>query len=122
MENKYSPKTQAEIENVLAKLHHFNELFSINVEYFIDGFALFLDEKNLYPRRIVIFKSYDNNFFSIKSFEVNLKYSQKEEINELYSVHSLDTIEKLIKELKDIIYGKDVMKFSSKHYFNKVSK
>ncbi len=122
MEHKYSPKTQAEIEAVLTKIHTFNELFSISVEYFIEGFAIYLDEKNLYPRRIVIFKSYESDFFSIKSFEVNLKYNQKEEINELYSVKNLDTIEKLIKELKDIIYGKDIMRYTSENYFKKGSK
>ena len=119
MESKYSPEIQSEINHLLDSIQVYSSYFSIKVEYFIDGFALFLSEKNLYPRRIVIFKSYNNDFFSIKSFEVNLRYNQKEEINELYSISNLDTIDKVMKELKEIIYGKDIMKYTSDKYFNK---
>lgn len=122
MENKYSSITQAEIEKILTKIHTFSKFFSINVEYYIDGWAIFLNEKNLYPRRIVIFKSYNNDSFSIKSFEINLKNNQKEETNELYSIKNLDSIDTVIKELKEIIYGKDIMRYTSEKYFNKVLK
>jgi len=122
MESKYSSKIQDEIEKLLTRLHKFNKFFSINVEYFIDGWAIFLNEKNIYPRRIVIFKSYNNELFSIKSFEINLKNSQKEENNELYSIINLDTIDKVMNELKEIIYGKDIMRYTSEKYFNKVLK
>jgi hypothetical protein len=120
MENKYSPKTQAEIDKVLTNIRTFNKFFSVNVEYYIDGWAIFLNEKNIYPRRIVIFKSYHKDSFCIKSFEINQQNSQKEVINELYSITSLDTINKLMQELKEIIYGKDIMKYTSKKYFDKV--
>jgi len=122
MENKYSPKTQAEIEKILSKIHTFKKFFSINIEYYIDGWAIFLNEKNIYPRRIVIFKSYNNDSFSIKSFEINLNDCRKEENKELYSKINLDTIDKVMKEVKDIIYGKDMMRYTSEKYFNKVLK
>lgn len=122
MEKKYSSTTQAEIEKILTKIHTFSKFFSINVEYYIDGWALFLNEKNIYPRRIVVFKSYNNDSFSIKSFEINLKNNQKEETNELYSIINLDSIDAVIKELKQIIFGKDMMSYTSEKYFNKVIK
>lgn len=122
MENKYSPKTQAEIEKILSKIHAFKKFFSINIEYYIDGWAIFLNEKNIYPRRIVIFKSYNNDSFSIKSFEINLNDCRKEENKELYSKINLDTIDKVMKEVKDIIYGKDMMRYTLEKYFNKVLK
>ena len=122
MEHKYSSKTHAEIEHVLARIQSFKELFSINIQYYIDGWAIFLDEKRSYPRRIVIFKSYDNNLFFIKSFEVNPENDKKQEMNELYSIENLDIIEKLMRELKEIIYGKDIMNYTSENYFNKYSK
>jgi hypothetical protein len=122
MENKYSPKTQAEIEKILTKIHAFKKFFSINIEYYIDGWAIFLNEKNIYPRRIVIFKSYNNDSFSIKSFEINLNDCRKEENKELYSKINLDTIDKVMKEVKDIIYGKDMMRYTLEKYFNKVLK
>ena len=122
MENKYSPKTQVEIEKILSKIHAFKKFFSINIEYYIDGWAIFLNEKNIYPRRIVIFKSYNNDSFSIKSFEINLNDCRKEENKELYSKINLDTIDKVMKEVKDIIYGKDMMRYTSEKYFNKVLK
>ncbi|MFX1443227.1 MAG: hypothetical protein ACFFHV_07430 [Promethearchaeota archaeon] len=76
----------------------------------------------MYARRIVLFKSYYDDLFSIKNFEVNLNNSQKEQNNELYSILNLDTIDKVIKELKEIIYGKDIMRYTSEKYFNKVFK
>ena len=122
MESKYSPEIQSEINHLLDTIKIYKNLFSINIEYFIDGWAIFLNEKSICPRRIVIFKSYINDSFSIKSFEINLKNSQKEETKELYSIVNLDTLEKVMKELKDIIYGKDMMSYTSEKYFNKVLK
>ena len=122
MESKYSPEIQAEIEKILSKIHAFKKFFSINIEYYIDGFALFLNEKKIYPRRIVIFKSHINDSFSIKSFEINLNDCRKEENKELYSKINLDTIDKVMKEVKDIIYGKDMMRYTLEKYFNKVLK
>ena len=122
MESKYSPKIQSEINHLIDSLQVYSSYFSIKVEYFIDGFALFLDEKNIYPRQIVIFKSYYNNSFSIKSFEINLNDYKKEEYKELYSIKNLETSDQLIKELKEIIYGKDIMEYTSKKYFDKINK
>jgi len=51
-----------------------------------------------------------------------LKDCRKEENKELYSKINLDTIDKVMKELKDIIYGKDMMSYTSEKYFNKVLK
>ncbi len=122
MESKYSPEMQSEINRLLDTIKIYKNLFSINIEYFIDGWAIFLNEKKIYPRRIVIFKSHINDSFSIKSFEINLKDCRKEENKELYSILNLDTIDKVMKELKDIIYGKDMMSYTSEKYFNKVLK
>jgi hypothetical protein len=122
MENKYSPILQSEIGNIIERIKIFEKLFTINIEYFIDGWAVFLNEKNIYPRQIVIFKSYNNNSFSIRSFEIKLNNYQKEEYKELYSIKNLETSDRLIKELKEIIYGKDIMKYSSKNYFDKINK
>ena len=122
MESKYSPEIQSEINHLLDTIKIYKNLFSINIEYFIDGWAIFLNEKRIYPRRIVIFKSYNNDSFSIKSFEINLNDCRKEENKELYSISNLDTIDKVMKELKDIIYGKDMMSYTSEKYFNKVLK
>ena len=122
MEKKYSPIIQAEIEKILAKIQAFKKFFSINIEYYIDGWAIFLNEKNIYPRRIIIFKSYNNNSFSIKSFEINLNNPRKEENKELYSIINLENVDIVMKELKEIIYGKDIMKYTSEKYFNKILK
>ncbi|TFG28484.1 MAG: hypothetical protein EU532_05155 [Promethearchaeota archaeon] len=122
MEHKYSPILQAEIEQILENIKQFNKLFSINIEYFIDGWALFLFEKSIYPRQIVIFKSYNHNSFSVKSFEVKSNNNGKEEFEELYSIKNLNTIDLLIKELKEIIYGKDIMHYTSKNYFDNFKK
>ena len=122
MESKYSPEMQSEINRLLDTIKIYKNLFSINIEYFIDGWAIFLNEKKIYPRRIVIFNSHINDSFSIKSFQINLKDCRKEENKELYSILNLDTIDKVMKELKDIIYGKDMMSYTSEKYFNKVLK
>ena len=119
MEDKYSPILQAEIGQILENIKQFNKLFSINIEYFIDGWALFLFEKSIYPRQIVIFKSYNHNSFSVKSFEVKSNNNGKNEFEELYSIKNLNNIHLLIKELKEIIYGKDLMKYTTKNYFDK---
>lgn len=116
MENKYSPKNQAEIEKILSKIHTFKKFFSIIIEYYID-MAIFLNEKY-----IVIFKSYNNDSFSIKSFEINLNDCRKEENKELYSKINLDTIDKVMKEVKNIIYDKDMMRYTLEKYYNKVLK
>ena len=94
------------------------ELFDIKIEFYFDGWAIFLREKNCFPRSIVIFRSYEKNSYSIKSFEVNLKDYIKEEFKELYFVYNIENKDILLTELKEIIYGKDLVKNNSKTYKN----
>jgi len=108
MINKFSIEIQKEIDNILLKLQKWRNLFNIKTEYYYDGWAIFLKEKNVYPRSIVIFKSYDNNLYSIKSYEIHLRDFEKEEYHELYSIENINNKNELIKEIKDIIYGKDL--------------
>ena len=108
MVNKFSPEIQKEIEGVIKKTQSWKDLFSIKLEFYYDGWAIFLKEKNIYPRCIVIFKSYESNQFSVKSFDVYLQGYKKEEYHEIYSVENIKNQSDLIKELKDVIYGKDL--------------
>lgn len=117
MENKYSLETQVEIENVLKKIQ-FKNLFSIKYEFFFDGWAIFLKEKALFPRSIVIFKSYNNDSFSIKSFEIYLDNYKEEKYKQIYVVEDITNIADLIKELNEITYGKDLINYTSKKYYN----
>jgi len=114
MENKYSVNTQNQIEDLLEKIEIWKNLFSIKYDYFMEGWALNLREKNRYPRIIIIFHSYNDNMYSIKSFEIKNSLSKREEYTELYSKDNLENMEDLIKELKAIIYGKDLLTFASK--------
>jgi len=116
MENKFSIETQTEIDDLIHKIQKWKDLFEFKTELFFDGWAISLREKNAYPRSIIIFKSYDTQLYSIKSFEIHLKNYQKEEFNELYSVDNINNINTLLKELKEIIYGKDLMNEISKIY------
>ena len=116
MENKYSLETQAEIENILKKIHCKNS-FSVKYEFFFDGWAISLKEKTSYPRLIIIFKSYIKEFFSIKSFEIYNDNDKKKKYNQLYFVEEIKSLEELIKEINAIIYGKDLMNYTSKKYY-----
>ena len=108
MSNKFSPEIQKEIENLLEKAQIWKNLFNIKLEFYSDGWAVFLKEKNIYPRCIVIFKSYENNQYSIKSYDIHFQNYKKEKYQELYSVENLLNQVDVIKELRDIIYGKDL--------------
>ncbi|MFX1298803.1 MAG: hypothetical protein ACFFD2_28590 [Promethearchaeota archaeon] len=116
MKNKFSTKTQTEIDALLERLHEWKEFFEFKTELFFDGWAISLREKSTYPRCIVVFRSYDTNSYSIKSFEIHFENYHKEEYNELYSVDNINNINSLVKELKEIIYGKDLIKEASKIY------
>lgn len=118
MKNKYSPEIQIEINVVLEEIRKWKNIFDFKIEFYYDGWAIFLREKNAYPRLITIFKSYDTKMYSIKSFEVTLKNLQKEEFEELYSIENIACINKLLQELKDIIYGKDLINEASEIYNN----
>jgi len=108
MINKFSPEIQKEIEGIIKKIQSWKDLFSIKLEFYYDGWAIFLKEKNIYPRCIVIFKSYESNQFSVKSFNIYLQNYKKEEYHEIYSVENIKLHSDLIMELKDVIYGKDL--------------
>lgn len=62
------------------------------------------------------FKSYENCTYTIKSFEIYLKDYEKEEFRELYSVEDIKNKNNLLNELKEIIYGKDLMNNASNLY------
>lgn len=108
MNSKFSQEIQEEIEVILNRLRFWKDIFYFNTEIYYDGWAIFLREKNLYPRCIVIFKSYEDDSYSIKSFEVHLQNFKKENFKELYSVEKIRNQDALLIELKEIIYGKDL--------------
>ncbi len=108
MNNKFSHEIQDEIEEILNRLRFWGDIFYFNTEIYYDGWAIFLREKNLYPRCIVIFKSHEDDSYSIKSFEVHLQNYKTEKFKELYSVEKIINQDDLLAELKEIIYGKDL--------------
>ena len=116
MKNKFSPDIQNEIKGIIYKIQSWKDLFDFQLEFFFDGWAIYLKERSIYPRSIVIFKSYEKNQYSIKSFEVHLQNFKKEELHELYSVEHIKDQKKLITELKEIIYGKDLGNYIQKMY------
>jgi len=118
MKNKFSLEIQNEIDDIFEKINIWKELFFFKVEFYFDGWAIFLREKNLYPRSIVIFKSYAKNTYSLKSFEIHLHNLKKEEFKEIYSKENIRNHENLLKELIEVIYGKDLLRNASKTYKN----
>jgi len=118
MRNKFSIELHAEIDDFINKIQKWKEFFDFQIELYFDGWAISLREKSLYPRLIIIFKSFDNNMYSLRSFEIHLKELEKEEFKELYSIDNIDNTETLIDELKEIVYGKDLMTEASKIYNN----
>jgi len=108
MDYKNSLKTQKEVDIVLNKLDEWKSLFSIKVDYFYEGWAIYLKEKSIYPRSIVIFKLYSEDYYSIKSFEIHSN-KEKEIFKELYVNEKIETILNLYSEVKEIIYGKDIL-------------
>ena len=108
MDRKYSLETQKEVNAVLAKLLEWKNLFSIKVDYFYEGWAIYLKEKSIYPRNIVIFRSYSEKHYSIKSFEIHVSKG-KENFKELYVNEKIGTLSELYSEVKEIIYGKDIL-------------
>ncbi|MFX1280332.1 MAG: hypothetical protein ACFFA3_13030 [Promethearchaeota archaeon] len=108
MSKKFSLDIQKEIDIILENAQFWKNLFTITLEYYYDGWAIFLKEKNLYPRCIVIFKSYKKNHYSIKSYAIYLQNYKKEKYQEIYSIENIKNHNDAIKQLKDIIYGKDL--------------
>jgi len=118
MENKFSLQIQTEINEIIHKIQKWKKFFDTKIEFYFDGWAISLREKNVDPRNITIFKSYERDTYSIKSFEVHLKNYNKEEYKELYSVDNIKDKNDLVDELKDLIYGKDLLEDASKIYKN----
>ncbi len=111
---KYSIDIQNEIESILNSLYSWRNLFSITIEHYIDGWAIYLKEIRAKPRLIIIFKSYEKASYSIRSSEIQFNDLLKnEEELELYKVENLPNQNILIKELKEVIYGKDLINFTS---------
>ncbi len=110
MLNKYQEDIQREINQILNKIYLWKDLFFISVEYYFDGWSIALQEKNAYPRRIIVFRSYLTKTYSIKSFEIQLTPSKKDTYKELYFIENILEPNELLKELKEIIYGKDLVK------------
>jgi hypothetical protein len=115
MENKYSRKTQTLIEKFLNYIESWNNIFSVSINYYIEGWAAYLTEKSMFPRSIVVFNPYDFDYFSLKSFEVSYDKNGKECFTEIYSKENIHGFENLLRELKDVIFGKDLIN-SIKNY------
>ena len=116
MENKYSIQTQKEIDTLFIRLQVWKDFFFFKIEYHMDGWAIILDEKNAYPRKIIIFKPYHEEYYSIKSFEVRQNNGKKDVHEELYFNDRINNLDDLIHEVREIIYGKDLMNIASKKY------
>jgi len=108
MENKYSKKTQSLIEEFLSYIGSWKNIFSVSINYYIEGWAAYLREKSMFPRSIVVFNPYGFDYFSLKSFEVSYDKNAKELFTELYSKENIQGLENLLCELKEVIYGKDL--------------
>jgi len=109
MDPKYCSKTQKEVNKVLKSLFEWENLFSIKVKYFYEGWAVYLREKSMYPRCLVVFKPYSKESFSIKSFEINFDKIKNESYKELYVNDCIYSVSNLLSEIKQIIYGKDIL-------------
>ena len=116
MENKYSSQTQKEIDTLFIKLQVWKNLFFFKIEYHFDGWAITLEEKNAYPRKIVVFKPYHENVYSIKSFEIRQNNGKRDVREELYFNDQIRNLDDLVHEVREIIYGKDLMNIASKKY------
>ncbi len=108
MNDKYSVKTQNEVNSILERLDEWKNLFFFEIRYFYEGWAIYMREKNTYPRCLVIFKSYSDDYYSIKSFEIHFS-GKKETYKELYINEKIDNIQQLQSEIREIIYGKDIL-------------
>ena len=106
---------QTEIEYIIFNLSIWNYIFKIKKEYFLEGYTLFLEEQDKnYPRLIVIHKKYDNNNFSIYSYERTFDIKAgKEKFIELYSIKEIENREDLLKNLKKVFCGVDILSYAS---------
>lgn len=109
MEEKYSPTTQKEIDIIIQYLDQWNNLFSIEINYYFEGWSISLREKTVYPRYIVIFKAYDQKSYSIRSFEIHYNQIGKEHLKDLYFNDNIISVKILKNEIRNILYGKDII-------------
>ncbi len=117
MEAKFNSETEKELDDIIERLEVWKKLFSIKTEFFYDGWAIYLREKSAYPRHIVVSKI--NNLYSIKSFEIRWNnHNFKEEFFQIYNSNGIIEKEKLLKEIRDVIYGKDIVKQAAQEFKN----
>lgn len=109
MEDKYSKTTQKQIDTISQYLEQWNDLFSSEIKYYAEGWSVNLREKTIYPRYIVIFKAYDHKTFSIKSFEIHYDKLGKEYFKDLYFNDNIRSLDEVLKEIKNVFYGKDIL-------------
>ncbi|MFW9771048.1 MAG: hypothetical protein ACFFBY_01785 [Promethearchaeota archaeon] len=105
MENKH---IEDQIHKILTYLDKWKELFFIKLNYYEEGWAITLREKNIYPRYIVIFKPYELEKYSLKSSEIHFNKNNHESFNEIYYKTNIYKMNELLNEIKEIIYGKDI--------------
>lgn len=115
MDTENSDNIQAEIEYIISNLSIWNYIFKIKKEFFLEGYTLFLEEQDkIYPRLIVIHKKYNNNNFSIHSYERTFNIEEcKEKFIEIYSIKEIENGEDLLKNLKRIFCGIDILSYAS---------
>ena len=105
---------EGEIDSILESFYLWKNLFTINIEHYVDGWAIFLRENRPTLRIIIVFKSYEDYSYSIKSSEISYNDTLKcEEELELYRIENLKSKTQLINELRAVIYGKDIINFAS---------
>jgi len=108
MENKFAPYMEDKVHKLLSYLDDWKGLFSIKLNYYEEGWAISLREKSIYPRYIVIFKPYDLDKYSLKSFEIHFDENNNEALKEIYYNKDIYNLNALFTEVKEIIYGKDI--------------
>jgi len=101
---------ELEINSILLSLEHWNQIFRAKKEFYIDGYCLFFEEQNIYPRLISMYKSYETKEFSICSYKRIFDLEKCEDsFQKLYSVNGINNIQDLTNKLKEIFYGKDLL-------------
>lgn len=106
----------------ISKLEHWNSIFRIKKEFYIDGYSLFFEEQNVYPRLISVHKIFENQEFSIYSYQRIFDVKNgKEKLNEIYSIERIKDIDEMLKKLKEIFCGTDLLMQASSIY-NKLLK
>jgi hypothetical protein len=110
MDKKYSPTTQKEIDNISQYLDQWSNLFSLEINYYIEGWSICLREMTIYPRFIVIFKPYDQKSYSIKSFEIHYDQTGNEHFKDLYFIGNIISVKILKNEIRNKFYGKVILK------------